>query len=419
MSASSIEPTTRKPSRDFAKLWVGQSISMIGSQVTMLALPITAAVTLNASSLQMGILSAVGSIPSLLFGLFAGVWVDRTRRRPVLIGADLGRAIVLGLIPLSALLGMLKVELLYVVGFLAGTFGLIFNVAYRSYLPSLVGRERLVKANSQLELSGSIAEIAGPGAAGGLLQLVGAPFAIAVDAFSFLVSSISIAMIRTPEPELSHAEEKIDLVREIKEGMELVFQGSKMRALAGCLASLSLFNAVFEAVQILFLTRQVGLTAGWLGIIFAAGSVGFVLGALLADRLTRRTGLGRSMLFAVVILGASDLLTPLIALLHQLWLIIALLILGQFAFGLSLTIFRIGHVSLRQSLTPDQLQGRMNATLNMVTWGIVPLGGVLGGAMGQAFGLTATLALAAIGEILSIGWLFFSPVRHIRQIGEL
>jgi MFS family permease len=340
---------------------------MIGSQVTLLALPVTAAVSLGASSLQMGILSALGSIPALLFGLFAGVWVDRSRRRPVLVWADIARALVLAIIPLSALLGMLRVVLLYIVAFLAGAFGLIFDIAYRSYLPSLVGRDQLIRANSQLELSGSVAEIIGPGVAGGLLQVIEAPLAIAADAFSFL-------------------------------------------------ASLSLFNAMYEAVQILFLTRQIGLAAGWLGVIFAGGSVGFVLGALVTQRLTQQIGLGRSMLWAVVLLGASDLLVPLMALIGQLWLVVLLLVLAQFCFGIALTIFRIGHVSLRQSLTPDHLQGRMNATLNVLTWGIVPLGGLLGGAMGEAIGLSLTLVFAALGEMLSMFWLFFSPVRVMQQV---
>ncbi len=251
------------------------------------------------------------------------------------------------------------------------------------------------------------------------MQLIGAPFAIAVDAFSFLISSVSISMIRTPEPAMKPVGEETHLFKEIKEGLLIVFGGANLRALAGCLASLSLFNAMFEAVQILFLTRQIGLTAGWLGIIFAAGSVGFVLGAIAAGRLSSRLGLGRSMLYAAVMLGASDLIIPLMNAIHPLWLIIILLVLAEFAFGVSLTVFRIGHVSLRQSLTPDRLQGRMNATLNMLTWGIVPLGGLLGGAMGEAVGLTTTLVVAAVGEILSFAWLFFSPVKSIHNIGEV
>ncbi len=416
MTLSSIEPSADRYKGDFTKLWVGQSISMVGSQVTLLALPITAAVILSASSFQMGILSALGSAPALAFGLFAGVWVDRTRRRPILIGADIGRAMVLGVIPLTALLGMLRVEILFVVAFMAGTFGLIFDVAYRAYLPSLVGRQQLVKANSRLELSGSVAEIIGPGLAGGLLQLIGAPIAIAMDALSFLVSSFSISLIRRPEPEVKQVDAPLNLWQEIKEGLHQVFSERRMRALAGCLASLSLFNAVFEAVQILFLTRRVGLTAGWLGLIFAAGSIGFVLGALLANRLTQWIGLGTSMLYAVAMLGASDLLVPAMGLINRIWLVVLLLVVAQFIFGSSLTIFRIGHVSLRQTLTPDHLHGRMNATLQVLTWGIVPVGGLLGGVMGEVLGLSQTLILAAVGEMLSAGWLYFSPVKLIRQV---
>ncbi len=417
MAVSPIESSICSRNPDFTKLWIGQSISLIGSQVTMLALPIAAAVTLNATPLQMGVLSAVGSAPALLFGLLAGVWVDRNKRRPILIGADLGRALVLGIIPVSALLGMLKVEVLYVVGFLAGTFGLFFNVAYRSYLPGLVGRQQLVKANSQLELSNSVSEIIGPGAAGGLVQLIGAPLAIAVDAFSFLVSAFSIRLIRAPEPSIKPAEDGTNLASEIKEGLHLVFGERRLRALAGCIGSLGLFNAVLEAVLILYLTRQLGLTAGWLGVIFAGGSVGFLLGALLADRLTRRLGLGRSLILGVLVTSASDLLVPLAGGIDTLWVLVGVLVVAQFFFGIGLTIFQIGQVSLRQSLTPDHLQGRMNATLSMLAWGIAPLGGLLGGVLGQELGLRPTLVLAAAGEMLAVFWLVFSPVRTIQQTG--
>ena len=417
MTASPIEPAARSRNPDFSKLWIGQSISMIGSQVTFLALPITAAVTLSATSLQMGILSAIGSAPALLFGLLAGVWVDRNKRRPILIGADIARALVLGVIPLSAILGVLRVEVLYIVGFLAGIFGLFFNVAYRSYLPTLVGRQQLVKANSQLELSNSVAEIIGPGAAGGLVQLIGAPLAIAVDAFSFLISAFSIGLIRAPEPSIKKVEDGTNLGSEIKEGLSLVFGERSLRAIAGCISSLSLFNAIFEAVQILYLTRQLGLMAGWLGLIFAGGSVGFLLGALIADRLTRRLGLGRSLVLGVLITGASDLLIPLAGKISTIGLVIGMLMVAQFFFGMGLTIFQIGQVSLRQSLTPDHLQGRMNATLSMLTWGIAPLGGLLGGVLGQVIGLSPTLVLAATGEMLAVIWLVISPIKKIQQTG--
>jgi MFS family permease len=417
VTASPIEPALSFRSPDFNKLWLGQTISLIGSQVTLLALPITAAVTLGASSMQMGILSALGSAPALLFGLFAGVWVDHHKRRLVLIGSDIGRAIVLMIIPISAILGMLRVEFLYVAGFLAGSLGLFFNVAYRSYLPGLVGRDQLVKANSRLELSNSVAEIIGPGAAGGLVQLIGAPFAIEVDAFTFLISAFSIGLIRSPEPDIKSNLSNTNLGAEIKDGLRHVFGERRLRALAGCIGSLSLFNSVIEAVQILYLTRQLGLSAIWLGVIFAGGSVGFLLGAVTTDRVNRSIGLGRSLVLGVLLIGGSDLLIPLAGRIHIQWLVVGVLMLAQFFFGIGLTIFQIGQVSLRQSLTPDHLQGRMNATLSMLTWGIVPLGGLLGGVSGQVIGLSPTLILAALGEILAVFWLVFSPVRMVQQTG--
>ena len=385
----------------------------------MLALPITAAVTLGATSVEMGILNALGSAPALIFGLFAGVWVDHHKRRLILIGADIGRAVILALIPLSALMGMLSVQVLYVVGFISGTLGLFFNVAYRSYLPGLVGRDQLVKANSRLELSNSIAEIIGPGVAGGMVQIIGAPIAIAVDAFTFLISAFSIGMIRTPETEIESSPTNTNLGREIKDGLHHVFDEIRLRALAGCIGSLSLFNSIFEAVQILYLTRGLGLSAGWLGVIFASGSVGFLLGAVTTERVNRSIGLGRSLILGVLLTGCSDLLVPLAGRIHLQWLIIVLLILAQFFFGIGLTFFQIGQVSLRQSLTPNNLQGRMNATLSMLSWGIVPLGSLLGGVLGQVIGVSLTLAMAAVGEILSVLWLFFSPIRLIRQTGTV
>src|SRR4030042_295649 len=253
---------------DFNKLWMGESISLIGSQVTLLAIPITAAITLGATPMQRGVLSALGSLPALLFGLPAGAWVDRNKRRPILIGADIGRALILAIVPLSAVLGMLKMEVLYGAAFLIGALGLFFNVAYRSYRPGLVGKEQLVKGNSRLELSNSIAEILGPGAAGGLIQLVGAPIAIAVDAFSFIISAFSIGWIRKPEIVVKSVERDTNLWIEIKAGLRLVFGEPRLRALAGCLSTLNLFNSIIEAVSILFLTRQVGLSAGGRGGIF-------------------------------------------------------------------------------------------------------------------------------------------------------
>jgi MFS family permease len=399
----------------FAKLWTGQTISSLGSQITLLALPVTAVLLLNATPVQMGLLTAAGTVSSLLLGLFVGVWVDRYRRRPILIAADLGRAALLFTIPLAALLGVLRIELLYLVAVLTGTLGLFFDVAYRSFLPSLIGSERLVEGNSKLELSESVAEIVGPGAAGGLVQLLTAPLAIALDAASFLISALFLAWIRAPEPAPRPPEAQRNIWREIGEGLHLVAGNRLLRAIAGCMGTVSLFNSVLEAVFILYVARDLGLEPGVLGLIFARGSVGFLFGTFVTAWVTRRFGLGPGIIGGLLLVGSSDLLIPLVNRSMATVAIAMVLIAAQFFFGLGLVIFRIGQVSLRQAVTPDPLQGRMNATMSFITWGLVPLGGLLGGGLGQAMGLRPTLLLAAGGELLATLWLLLSPIRSLRE----
>jgi MFS family permease len=400
---------------DFVKLWAGQTISLFGSKITFLALPLTAVLVLDATPAQMGFLTAAGAIPALLVGLFAGVWVDRYRRRPILIVADLGRAVLLFVIPLTAMLGVLRIEHLYVVAFLVGTLGLFFDVAYRSFLPSLVGREQLVEGNSKLELSESVSEIAGPGLAGGLVQLITAPLAIAVDAFSFLISALALGLIRTPEPEPQSSNQQQNIWREVGDGLRLVSGNRLLRPIAGCIGTLNLFNSILEAVFVLYLIHELDLEPGLLGLIFASGSVGFLLGALMQGWMTRRFSLGSVIIGGLLVTGLSDLLLPLLDGSMGVVMITIVLMTAQFFFGLGLTTFRIGQVSVRQAVTPNRLQGRMNATMSFIAWGAIPLGGLLGGGLGEVIGLRLTLFLAALGEILAVLWLLLSPLRSLRE----
>jgi MFS family permease len=400
---------------DFLKLWTGQTISLIGSQVTFLALPLTAVLVLNATAAQMGFLTAAGAIPSLLVGLFAGVWVDRRRRRPILIAADLGRAALLLLIPVAALLGVLCIEYLCVVAFLGGTLGLFFEVAHHSFLPSLVGREQLVEGNSKLEVSDSVSEIVGPGLAGGLVQLVTAPIAIVVDAISFLISALFLGLIQTSEPAPQPSDEQQSIFVQVGKGLGLVSGNALLRAIAGSMSTVHLFNAVLEAVFVLYLTRELGIGPGMLGLIFASGSVGFLVGALLPGQVSRRFGLGSSIIGGLLLVGLSDLLIPLVGGSVAVTVKIVVLIAAQFFFGLGLTIFNIGQVSVRQTVTPDHLQGRMNATMSFIAAGSVPLGGLLGGGLGEMIGLRPTLVLAALGEMLAVLWLILSPMRSLYE----
>ncbi len=400
---------------DFVKLWAGQTVSLFGSKITFLALPLTAVLVLKATPAQMGFLTAAEALPALLVGLFAGAWVDRYRRRPILIAADLGRAVLLLTIPIAAFLGTLHIEYLYIVGFLVGILGLFFEVAYRSFLPSLVGREQLVEGNSKLELSESVAEIVGPGVAGGLVQLATAPLAIAVDAFTFVISAFSLGLIRTPESPPQSFEEPQNIWREVGQGLRLVSSHKILRGIAACIGTLFFFNSVLEAIFVLFLTRNLHLEPGLLGLIFASGSVGFLFGALSQRWLTHRLGLGTAISGGLLLTGLSDLLVPLLNESMGMVVITGVLMSAQFFFGLGLTTFRIGQVSVRQSITPDHFQGRMNATMNFIAVGIVPVGGVLGGLLGERIGLRPTLVLAALGEILAVLWLFFSPLRTLRE----
>lgn len=401
--------------RDFAKLWTGQTISLLGSQVTFLALPLTAVLVLGATPAQMGLLTAAGALPSLLVGLFAGVWVDRHRRQPILIAADLGRAALLFAVPAAALLQVLRMEHLYLIAFLVGLLGLFFDVAYRSYLPSLVGREHLVEGNSKLEMSQSVAEIVGPGIAGWLAQAFTAPLAIAVDAVSFLVSAIFLRLVRAVEPAPRPLEPQQNIMREAIDGLHLVLDNRLLRAVAGCVGILNLFNSALEAVLILYLTRELQITPALLGLVMTGGSAGFLIGALLTSRVTERFGLGAGIIGGVLLAALSDLLIPLLDASAPIALIVLVLVVAQFFFGLGLTVYRVGQVSLRQAVTPDGMQGRMNATISVIAWGIVPLGGLIGGALGELIGTRSTLLLCASGELLATLWLLLSPVRALRQ----
>lgn len=396
---------------DFLKLWGSQIISTVGSKITFLALPLVATVTLQATALQMGYLSAIGSLPGLLLGLFAGVWIDREKRRPLLIAADIGRGLLLLVIPVAAYFGYLNMLLLYGVIFLTGTLGLLFSIS--SYLPSLVPRTQLVEANSKLAVSSSAAEIAGPTLGGWLVQTLGAPLAMGFDAASFLLSALCLGLIRKPEPRPKPLEIQAGVWREIGEGLRLIWHQPTLRALTMSISTISFFNAALEAVYLLYMTRNLNLAPSLIGLIFGAGSVGFLLGALLPAYLTARVSLGGMIISGLFLTAASDFILPLAA--GPQLLIVALLISGQICFGLGLTLFNVGQMSLRQAVTPDELQGRMNSTINVAVGGAILLGALVGGGLGESMGLRPTLLVAASGELLSVLWLIFSPVRTMHQ----
>ena len=401
-------------SPDFMKMWAGETISFFGQQVAFLALPLAAALTLNATPAQMGILGAAKFLPFIFVTLFAGVWIDRQRRRPILILSNLARAGFLVLIPLFAALGTLRMVHLYVVAFLVGIFQVVFELAYQSYLPSLVERENLVEGNSKLGATWSAAEIGGPGLGGILVELVGAPMAILSNTFGFLISALTLGLIRKPEPRPSPPEVQVNLGRQIAEGFRIVMGNAYLRALAGQGAFFNLFYQVIMTVFILYATGPLGMGAGVLGWVMATGSIGALLGSMGAGYIAARIGVGRTVLGAMAVAAALTLLLPVAS---GTTIMPKLLLVAAFAgsgFGQAVTNVEV--VSLRQTITPNRLLGRMNASYRFVVYGFIPLGSLIGGALGELLGLRMTLLIGAIGLVAALLWIVFSPVPRLFRL---
>jgi MFS family permease len=403
---------------DFMKLWTGETISQLGTQVTLLALPLTAILILKASPFQVGLLGTVEFLPFILVGLPAGVWVDRLRRRPILIVGDLGRFIALGSIPIAYELGVLHIVQLYVVAFVSGVLTVFFDVSYQSYLPSLVERDQIVDGNAKLEISRSGAQLAGPGIAGALIQALTAPVAILADAVSYLGSALFVFLIRKKEPAVQWRGSdgaKPRVRSEIWEGLRYVLGNRLLRPIAMCTATSNLFSQMGTVVLLIFAVRRLGMSPGNIGLAFALGNVGFLLGAFLAPRVARALGVGpaivgSTMLFAVSWIPMALLTRP---------AAFALMVPALFVGGFGGTVYNINQVSLRQSITPDRMQGRMNATMRFMVWGTIPIGSFLGGVLGGSIGLRPTLWVAAIGSLLAFIPPLLSPVRSLERIPEM
>jgi MFS family permease len=396
--------------RDFRMLWGGETVSELGSQVSLLAIPLVAVRTLHATTFEIGALTAASTAAFLLIGLPAGVWVDRLRRRPVMIAADVGRMLALGSIPITYALGDLGLLQLYLVTLVCGVLTVFFDVAYQSYLPSLVGREHLVEGNAKLAGSAQVAQVAGPGLAGGLVQTIGGPYAVAVDAVSFLVSAAGVSAIRTPETAPEVPEGGHHLYRDIGEGLRFVFGHRLLRAIAATTSTSNLFSGIQTAVEIVFLVRVVHAQPGIIGLLFASASVGGLVAAFIASWAARRLGGARATLLGIFF-GAGGLLIPLTTPGVGLLFFASGLFLSSFG----VVLYNVNQLSFRQLLCPERLLGRMNATMRFVVWGVLPIGALLGGVIGTAIGLRPTLWLAMAGETLAGGWLLASPIRRMRD----
>ncbi len=402
---------------DFVRLWSASTVSVFGSLITGTALPFAAILALEATPSQLGWLTIAELLPGFLLGLGAGAWIDRRRRRPVMIAADLGRAAILLLVPVAAVLGALSLPLLIAVAASLSVLTVAFDVAYQSYLPTLVRRDELVEGNSKLTAAASVAEAAAFGLGGWLVQVLTAPVAIAVDAATFVASAVFVRAIRAPEPhpdlQGADGETRPSIGVEIADGLKVVWRDRALRALVGSNAGLAFSFGVGGAAYLVYVSRELGFSPGVLGLIFGLGGVASLLGALAAGRLARYP-IGPVMIACFVVAAVGQALVPLATSAGIVGAI--LLIAQQFVSDPAYTVYEINQVSLRQGMVPDALLGRVNATVRVSEVGAQIVGALVGGSVGDAFGPRAALLVGVGGLLLAALGLARSPVRALQRI---
>ncbi len=399
--------------RDFMRLWAAQTVSQLGSQIGGSALRFTAILALGATPVQLGLLSAAQVLPALLLGLLAGVWVDRARRRPLLIAADLGRGLLLLSVPLAALAGALRIEQLYLVAAAVGALSIVFEVAYQSYLPTLVRRDQLVEGNSKLGVSDSLAEIVGPPAGGALVQTAGGPASVALDALSFFGSALALWRIRTPEAAPEPAEERRPVLPEVYAGLRAAAADPLLRTLLGVALTQGFFGPIIGVLYDLYLLRELGLSPALIGVTVAVGGVSALGGALIAQRVTARLGVGRTMALALLAGALAAPLLPLAAGPLAFWVIV----LAQ-ATDIVDAVYVINERSLRQALVPAHLLGRVAACFQVLTTAVGLAGVLLAGPLAEQIGLRAAIAVACLGLVAARLWLIGSPLLRLRELPQ-
>lgn len=399
---------------DFVKLWAGESVSLIGTQVTQFTMPLVAVLSLNATVTEVGLLNALRLVPVLLLSLFAGVWLDRRRRRPVLIACSLGNAAVIALVPLASVTGLLSMGLLYVVVVLAGLLSMTFDVGALSYVPNLVQHRHLAEANGRIQASTAFAGVAGPGLAGLLVGLVTAPITLSVDAVSYLFSAAGLIAIRKPEPAPEVPEVKPSVREAIAEGLHAVWGSRLLSALLTQGTALNLFFGGYITVFVVYAVRVLHLRPYELGIVMAAAAAGSLAGAMTAGRVRTAIGLGHAMIINTV--GVSVALLPLLIPQHASLATMIILVAAQLVYGWNIAMYNVNSITLRQIVTPRRVLARMNATYRMVLWGAAPVGMSLGGVLGGAVGLRAALVISLALMASPLAWLFFSPAVRLREL---
>lgn len=431
---SSIAAVLRREERGFLLLWSGQSVSLIGDQVSALALPLAAVRLLDASAVQVSVLTALQWTPALL-GVLAGTWIDRrSDTRALMVAADLGRALVLLSLPAAALLGRATLVQLYLVALVTGAISVVFNTSYSAFFVRIVRQESYIQANSRLSVSRSAAQVAGPAIGGALVQALGAPMAVLADALSFLVSAAFLGRIRLPERApragseigagsasgsgsvLAAADRGAGAFRrELRQGWSFVVGDPIMRASLGCSTTVNFFTFVAgTGLFVLFATRTLGLSAATLGAALGIGAFGSLLGAVLAGPAARRFGAGRAMAVGCVLFPASIALAA--AASGPMVLRVGVLAACEFLAGVGVMLFDVNQNAIMAAAVPDGLRSRVAGVYSTVNYGIRPLGALAGGLLAATIGIRVTLVAAAVGGVLSLLWLLASPIPRIRTL---
>ena len=406
-----IPPLLRENPR-FRRFWAGQAISLVGDQVTMIALPLVAVLVLDATAAQMGYLVAAELAPNLLFSLHAGAWADRRgRKRQTMIATDIGRALLLASLPLAHAFDALTFPHMLVVGFLMGTLTVLFQVSYSSLFVALLPRNRFVEGSSLVHGSRALSYVAGPSIGGFLVQALSAPVTLVVDAVSYVVSALFLHSVDVDEPEA-----EAPGTGHVVAGIRWVFGNPVIRAALGATATINFFNFVFFALFILYATRELDVEPGTLGLVLGAGAFGGILGSLVTGRLSRRIGLGPAFALGCVLFPAPLLLIP--AADGPKWLVLACLFVAEFGAGLGVMILDISAGAIAAAVVPDLLRSRISGGYMVVNYGVRPLGALVGGGLGTWLGLRETLWIATAGAMLGVLWLLPSPILGLRELPE-
>jgi MFS family permease len=397
------------------RFWVGDTVTQFTGQVTVLVLPTLAILTLNVTDFELGILNALGFIAFPTLGLFAGVLLDRIRRKPVMIAVNVVRLVTLATIPITFVLGLLGLYQLYAVAFIMGICQLFFDVGYQSYLPSLVEKGDVVEGNEKLQISASAAQVAGPSAASALMGLIGTAQAVVADVLGFFASVLMLASIKKPEPKPKRVslDGQGHFFEEMKEGIKIITGNKLLWTQAGCTAVTNLGMNIFSVALLLYAYRVLGISKDIIGIAFSIGAVGFVVGVLASSALTKRLGVGKS-----IALSCVANFSLLIALLASGTYAVLIIGVAMFVSNIGVPIYNINMVSLRQIITPNRLQGRMNATMRTIVWGTIPLGAFLGGVLCTVAGLVLTLVVGGVVAGCAALWVILGPIFRLQKHPE-